>query len=193
MPRLSPENKEQHILQMRENICRTFAEMFAEEGDVSMEHLAERSGIAKGTIYNYFRDKKELTAAVMEIRRKAMIELMEREIDHSLPAPRQLELFVRIMWQDFDTHRHLRMEYLRNNPVRTLSSRPRPLDILKRIIEQGIAASEFRPTDSEETALFVFCSLTGKFRHFLLKNQAPDPRKEAALSLEFLLPALRKN
>lgn len=193
MPRLTPENKEQHTLLMRENICRTFAEMFAEQGDVSMEQLAEKTGIAKGTIYNYFKDKKELTAAVMEIRRKTMIELMEREIDHALPASKQLELFVRIMWRDFGTHRHLRMEYLRNNPVRPLPHRPRPLDILKRIIEQGVASSEFRRTDSEEAALFVFCSLIGKFRHFLLKNQAPDPEKEAAVTLAFLLPALQKH
>ena len=193
MPRLTPENKEQHTLLMRENICRTFAEMFAEQGDVSMEQLAEKTGIAKGTIYNYFKDKKELTAAVMEIRRKAMIELMEREIDHALPASKQLELFVRIMWRDFDTHRHLRMEYLRNNPVRPVPLRPRPLDLLKRIIDQGIASSEFRQTDSEEAALFVFCSLIGKFRHFLLKNLAPDPEREAAVALEFLLPALQKH
>ena len=70
MPRLTPENKELHIAQMRENICRVFAEMFAADGDVSMESLAEKTGIAKGTIYNYFKDKKELTAAVMENRRR---------------------------------------------------------------------------------------------------------------------------
>ena len=57
MPRLTPENKEFHTAQMRENICRVFAEMFAAKGDVSMEHLAERVGIAKGTIYNYFKAK----------------------------------------------------------------------------------------------------------------------------------------
>ena len=144
MPRLTPENKELHTSLMRQNICRTFAEMFAAQGDVSMEHLAEKMGIAKGTIYNYFEDKKALTAAVMEMRRKAMTALMEEKISPELPASEQLEIFVSIMWQDFNTHRHLRLEYLRNNPVQHLPHRPRPLDILKRIIEQGIAAGEFR-------------------------------------------------
>ena len=131
MPRLTPENKELHTARMRENICDTFAEMFAAEGDVSMEHLAEKMGIAKGTIYNYFKDKSELTAAVMEIRRRAMVELMEKEITPAASAIFQLERFVQIMWEDFHRYRHLRMEYLRSNPVRAISHRPRPLDILK--------------------------------------------------------------
>ena len=193
MPRLTPENKELHTARMRENICNTFAEMFAAEGDVSMEHLAEKMGIAKGTIYNYFKDKSELTAAVMEIRRRAMVELMEKEITPDASAIFQLERFVQIMWEDFHRYRHLRMEYLRSNPVRTISHRPRPLDILKKIMEQGIAGGEFRQTDPEEAALFVFCSLIGKFRHFLLKNHAADPKKEAEITLSFLLPALRKS
>lgn len=192
MPRLTPENKELHIAQMREHICRVFSELFAAEGDVSMEHLAEKSGIAKGTIYNYFKDKKELTAAVMESRRKAMIGLMEEAISPDAPAVQQLETFVGIMWQDFHTHRHLRLEYLRNNPVRQIPHRPRPLDILKKIMEKGIAVSEFREMDPEEAALFVFCSLIGKFRHFLLKNVDIDPEKEACVTLSFLLPALKK-
>lgn len=193
MPRLTPENKEVHTTQMRENICTAFAEMFAADGDVSMESLAEKMGIAKGTIYNYFKDKKELTAAVMESRRKIMVKVMEEAILPDTSASQQLETFVRIMWQDFTTHRHLRMEYLRNNPVRHIPYRPRPLDILKRIIKQGMERSEFRETDPEEAALFVFCSLIGKFRHFLLKDEAAEPEKETQTALNFLLPALKKN
>ena len=193
MPRLTPENKELHTSQMRQNICRTFAEMFAAQGDVSMEHLAEKMGIAKGTIYNYFEDKKALTAAVMEMRRKAMTALMEEKISPELPASEQLELFVSIMWQDFNTYRHLRLEYLRNNPVLHLPHRPRPLDILKRIIEQGIASGEFRKTDPEEAALFIFCSLVGKFRHFLLKDLEADTEKEKNVMLSFLFPALKNS
>lgn len=193
MPRLTPANKELHTAQMRENICNTFAKMFAADGDVSMEHLAEELGVAKGTIYNYFKDKSELTAAVMEIRRRAMIALMEQEIVPDAPACLQLERFVRIMWDDFNSHRHLRMEYLRSNPVRPIPHRPRPLDILKKIMEHGIANGEFRETDPEEASLFVFCSLIGKFRHFLLKNHEANSEKEAEITLSFLLPALKKN
>lgn len=192
MPRLTPENKEFHTAQMRENICRVFAEMFAARGDVSMEHLAERMGIAKGTIYNYFKDKGELTAAVMEIRRQTMSEQMEKLIHPESSAAVQLETLLRIMWEDFTTYRHLRLEYLRSNPVRHLPPRPRPLDILKKIVEKGMSNSEFRSMDAEEAALFIFCSMIGKFRHFLLNNIEADIEKEIRTSLDFLLPALKK-
>ena len=192
MPRLTPENKELHTLRMRESICRTFAEVFAAQGDVSMEHLAEKMGIAKGTIYNYFKDKKELTAAVMEMRRKATVELLEREISLLSSASEQLETFVRIMWEDFSKSRHLRLAYLRNNPLPQNPLRPRPLDILEKIIEHGIAGGEFREVVPEEAALFVFCSLIGKFRHFLLQDKPAHVEKEIPLTLTFLLPALLK-
>lgn len=192
MPRLTPENKEQHTLFMRDSICRAFAEMFAADGNVSMEQLAERMGIAKGTIYNYFKDKSELTAAVMEIRRENMIRLIEEKISPEPSAVKQLELFIRIMWEDFHVNRHLRLEYLRNNPLRQSPHPPRPLDILKRIVEQGIRTAEFRQTDPEEAALFIFCALTGKFRHFLLLNKTGESDRETEISLSFLLPALLK-
>lgn len=193
MPRLTPENKELHASQMRENICSTFAEMFAAQGDVSMENLAEKMGIAKGTIYNYFKDKNELTAAVMEMRRKATVEVLEREIALRTSAAEQLEIFVRIMWEDFGKSRHLRLQYLRGNPIRQVPHRPRPLDILARIIRLGIADGEFREADPEEAALFVFCALLGKFRHYLLQNQPADVSKEIPATLSFLLPALQKH
>jgi hypothetical protein len=129
----------------------------------------------------------------MEMRRQAMTVLMEEKILPDLSASEQLEIFVAIMWQDFNTYRHLRLEYLRNNPVLHLSHRPRPLDILKRIIEQGIASGEFRKTDPEEAALFIFCSLVGKFRHFLLKNLEADTEKEKNVMLSFLFPALKNS
>ena len=193
MPRLSPQNKEHHTAVMRERICSTFAEMFASDGDVSMEHLAERLGVAKGTIYNYFRDKSELTSAVMEIRRKNMVELMERTILPELPAEEQLAVFVRIMIDDFNLYRHLRMEYLRYNPLAPVPSRPRPLDILEQIMERSIASGEFRKNDPAEAALFIFCSLIGKFRHLLRNNQAADPEYEFRTMMNFLIPALRSN
>ena len=129
----------------------------------------------------------------MEMRRKAMTALMEEKISPELPASEQLELFVSIMWQDFNTYRHLRLEYLRNNPVRHLPHRPRPLDILKSIMEQGVASGEFREIDPEEAALFIFCSLVGKFRHLLLKNLEADTEKEKNVMLSFLFPALKNS
>ena len=191
MPRLTPENKEHHTAVMREKICHAFTEIFSAGGSVSMEELAEKTGIAKGTIYNYFKDKTELTAAVIELRRKAMVALMEKEISPELPAPQQLEIFVRIMWEDFGQYRHLRLEYLRNNPVRHIPLRPRPVDLLERIVAKGIAEKTFREVDPAEAALFVFCALIGKFRHFLIQDLPALPQEETAQTMSFLLPALK--
>ena len=192
MPRLTPENKELRAAEMREKICRTFAELFAVDGEVSMDRLAETVGVAKGTIYNYFKDKSELITAVMETRRVLMVELMERTIPPEAPPEEQLGSFIRIMIDDFNRHRHLRTEYLRNNPVRPVPGKIRPGDILKRIIRRGIELGVFRENDVDEAGLFVFCSLTGKFRYLLLHNRDADPETEYRIVMNFLLAALKK-
>lgn len=193
MPRLTPENKELHTAFMRKRLCTAFAEMFAADGDVSMEHLAEKLGIAKGTIYNYFRDKDELISAVMEIRRSNMVELMEQNISPESSGEEQLGMYIRIMIDDFNRYRYLRMEYLRRNPLMQLSShsRPRPVDILKQIVERSIRSGEFRKNDPEEASLFIFCSIIGKFRHLLLNNRDADPESEYRTMMKFLIPALK--
>jgi AcrR family transcriptional regulator len=48
-----------------------------------MEAIAQHAGIAVGTLYNYFADRQELIGALFDVRRRELIEALERAIDVS--------------------------------------------------------------------------------------------------------------
>jgi AcrR family transcriptional regulator len=60
--------RERRKLATRSELVRAGRELFGEKGlyDARIEDLADRAGIAKGTLYLYFRSKEELVQAVVE-------------------------------------------------------------------------------------------------------------------------------
>jgi AcrR family transcriptional regulator len=60
--------RERRKIAIRSDLERAARELFGEQGiyDARIEDLAERAGIAKGTVYLYFRSKEELVQAVVE-------------------------------------------------------------------------------------------------------------------------------
>jgi len=65
----------------RDLIIDTAAQLFSEFGfhEVNMEMVAKKAGIAKGTIYNYFKSKEELYFAINETRLNRLISELERK------------------------------------------------------------------------------------------------------------------
>lgn len=50
-------------------------QVFGEDGlDAKMERIAARAGVAVGTLYNHFADRKTLLSAVLDARRATMLE-----------------------------------------------------------------------------------------------------------------------
>src|SRR4051812_46489305 len=58
-------------------------EVFAAEGleKARMNDIAARAGVAVGTLYNHFKDRDDLLAGLLAVRRDELIELMERAYD----------------------------------------------------------------------------------------------------------------
>jgi AcrR family transcriptional regulator len=45
-----------------------------------MEDIAAAAGIAVGTLYNYFEDRRALIAAVLEVRTRALIDALDQAL-----------------------------------------------------------------------------------------------------------------
>jgi AcrR family transcriptional regulator len=84
-------------------------EVFAAEGlhDASMAQIAERAGVAVGTLYNHFKDRDALLKALIEQRKSEMYERIDRRRDEVAKEPfrKQLEAFLRAIFEHFDEHR----------------------------------------------------------------------------------------
>lgn len=74
-----------------------------------MEAIAKRAGIAVGTVYNYFTDREELVSALLDLRRKELIERLDSAMEAETDAPfeAQLERYVRTVLDHLESHRPL--------------------------------------------------------------------------------------
>lgn len=89
--------------------------------DASLQAVAQRAGIAVGTIYNYFDDRLELFDALFTRRRQELFDAIDDAAKKHARAPfeKQLDAFVRAALTYFDARRG----FLR---IALESSQPRP-------------------------------------------------------------------
>jgi AcrR family transcriptional regulator len=174
MPRYKPEKREQLAEQMRADIMQCYIRLAAESGDVSMERLAAEVGIAKGTLYLYYKTKADLLRAALALGRSRMLEKMTGTLNKPISAPEKLEQYARWMMEEFREHRLLRMEYLRNNNQPPLPKNVVAFDILSKIIEQGIKEKTIREMNVEDVVFLIRSSLIGQFAYLLREGKELD-------------------
>lgn len=94
---MSPRTKEQFEeirSKSRENIEKIALELFALNGyhATSVSQIAEKAGISKGLLYNYYENKEQLLAAVVV---KVFDEIMNIiQMNENLPAEKQIEQMI---------------------------------------------------------------------------------------------------
>lgn len=174
MPRYNPEKREQLAEQMRTDIMKCYVRLAATDADVSMERLASEVGIAKGTLYLYYKTKADLQRAALAIGRKRMLERMNETLNQPISAPEKLEQYARWMMDEFRDHRLLRMEYLRNNNQPPLPKNVEAFDILAKIIQQGIEEKTLRDVNVEDVVFLIRSSLIGQFAYLLREGRELD-------------------
>ncbi|MDF1504278.1 TetR/AcrR family transcriptional regulator [Roseisolibacter sp. H3M3-2] len=142
--------------------------VFGERGlaGARLDDIAQRAGIAKGTIYLYFPNKEELFREVVSRTIVARLDLAERELaDGGERGPEaQLRTFMRTWWEfvrtpEFLTVYRLVVGELHRFPdlatfyVREVAGRA--FRIVGRVIARGVEQGVFRPVDPESTTRMV--------------------------------------
>lgn len=96
MPRIRAANIEAHKLLTRREILDAVYSLLEETGsaDVSMGDVARSVGIGRTTLYDYFRDKDDLIATLVEERLPEVLETVRCEMGLQGPVERITELAV---------------------------------------------------------------------------------------------------
>jgi AcrR family transcriptional regulator len=101
--------RERFRAETREAILSAAEVALAEHGarGTKMEVIASAAGIAVGTLYNYFDDRQELIEALLELRRRELLERLDGALESSrgLPFEGQLEAFLGAALLHFQAHR----------------------------------------------------------------------------------------
>ena len=165
--------------------------------NATVDDIADRAGIAKGTVYLYFPSKNDLFLALL---RQGILELHEsaqREINAASDARGKLRAFLRVRLeycsQNRDFFRIYYTEFLRVQ-ARVAGERPEFRDLYKQqtrllesILQAGIRSGQFRRLDVPKVAQLTYEIVRGAVAQHVLQRPDNAVDEMTELTLDMIL------
>lgn len=131
----------------------------------TMQEIAAEAGVAKGTIYLYFKNRDELVHRTGDVAVSQLMETLETTLASPRPLPEQLRALIEAKLKFFDTNREFFRLYLAlsqgevESPARTRRRHQKQyqayLDRLGALFRDAAEQGSLRPVDPFRLALFV--------------------------------------
>lgn len=199
---MPPKSKEEVVQEFRiKSIQEATMRVIARNGmaAATMQEIAEEAGVAKGTIYLYFRDREELVEKTFET---AIGELHKR-LDAALEGDGSFEQRIRAVITAqlafFNENREFfRLYHSLRMPEGTATQQRRQkrtcqpqfrarVDRLANILKQAMDAGEVRPLDPKRLALFLIEGSTAIVLERLSEDAPPPENEDVELIVSTLL------
>lgn len=142
--------------------------LFAKKGfyPTTMEEVARAAGLAKGTIYLHFDDKRDLFFSIIEKKLDILLEKIEKEMrKHEFPSQRiklAIGIHLRFLEENRDFFKimqalpeSLKQEMERRLKGRVIEKQSRYVEILDQLIRKGIRNQEIKSLDSRKLAVIL--------------------------------------
>ncbi len=135
---------------------------------LTMNDIAEKAGVAIGTIYNYFKNKEDLFYYVYEQVHVAIEEKLDAIVNNQDDPAQRIRVFLKEVFDVCDKYKIVlamakQIGIKDRIPVEQKKERvARHIRVTQRIIEDGIAQKKFREIDTwltSEMFLFVLIGL----------------------------------
>lgn len=179
--------EEERIKTRRGQILAAAAELFSQKGfhSATTKEIAAKAELSEGTLYNYFKDKRDILLSIAEEAtypeapllnaaklesREDMIAIFEKAIELTVTERPFVQTIMGAAYMDDE----LGQEFL---AVRVKKA----LDHLQKLLNQGVTARILRPMDTELTARLIASILIG-FRLPGALPRALTPEKRHALA-----------
>jgi len=166
---------------------------------LTMDHVAREAGVAKGTLYLYFRSKQDLVASTIHTVLRPLADEMIALLDGPLPPEEKMRRLPLLHLGYFDRHRDFLciLLYERNGTPsvgrrRAATRYQKSLEKLTGVIREGIRLGIFRPLDAGKVA-GMFAEASIAMIHQRLWREHPGPLEDdAALLAELFLDGLKR-
>lgn len=146
------------IPEKKQRVLQAAIEVFSEQGfhQATIDHIAERAGVGKGTVYLYFESKQNLFFAIIQ-EGLALVVRGAAVLIRSEPNPlKRIELLIGCHLEIMQTHvRRMRMIMQQGVPQQMHDMLPEIQQRLKEYkalyvaaLEEGISQGRFRPHDT---------------------------------------------
>jgi TetR/AcrR family transcriptional regulator len=165
---------------MREAVYEGAVAVLTEHGlsGTTMDRVATAAGMAKGSLYKHFRNKRDLLEFVHDRAVAPMHEAAERVVASESPAAEKLELILRL-WREYLVEHHAVFEFLINDRAAKgllqdseQTSRVTGVRHIAAIIEQGAEQGVFRPVDAMAVAEIFVGAAIGMVEQEFARGQA---------------------
>lgn len=161
-----------------------------------MDAIAREAGIAKGTVYLYFRSKTEIYKAVLDYDMHALQASCLAHIHAAPTLPAKIEAFALARLENADARREFfrimdaEGANLMYNRRQYREWHREPVLRLAQAIERAAGRGEIRPLPPEKTAWLIADMIRGAVqRRILEQDNSPAPAEARALR-DFIWPAL---
>lgn len=160
----------------------------------TVDDIAREAGVAKGTVYLYFRSREEILEKTIGAAVDELLERLERAAEGAGPGPFDLALerVLTAQFAYFDDHRDFfRLyfasgEYSEDRRLRQSRRYRLHLDQLVALIRRGRRRGELKRLDPERAAI----AIAGAARDFILRRihekDPPPPECDARFLAEIL-------
>ncbi len=149
----------------RDEILKTATDLFFEKSyhDVTMNEIADRMGVAKGTIYNYFPSKENLYLEILEKSFELVEKFLHEEMEDSDSAPVKLRKLLAAVFTFYRQHLKV-LKILSRDETHLVKEhfelteqwRMARLSLYETIIGEGIEEGTFVSQDPRLRALMLY-------------------------------------
>ncbi len=178
------ERKEKEKQQRRTAILSAAKEVFHRKGLMSatMDEIAEKAELSKGTLYLYFHSKEELYLSLLDEGDQIFHDMMHKELLPSLPAEQLIKKTADVYYKFYQKypdyfnimfflhHGDLQDKVSPELYTECLCRAEKMLGMIEGIFQKGIGEGTFREVDTWMMALNLWATANGIF--LLAKNKA---------------------
>ncbi len=153
-----------------------------------MDDIAETAGVAKGTLYLYFKDKTSIYVHLMNHRLQEAVKLIQDIKDRPIPASEKLEKIFQA-WEDYYAQAQGMTSFvsleninLTQELMREIETQIKPkltcmIDLITDIFRTGIADKEFKKVNPKIAAIFFASTVRAFFVAGFYQVKVKDSQK----------------
>jgi AcrR family transcriptional regulator len=170
----------------------------------TVQEIADEAGVAKGTIYLYFRDRDELIEKTFEGAMTQLISRIDAVLDEEMPLDQKiralmaaklrffsenrefLRLYLSLRVPEGPPQRHRRQKQTCHPQYRTRAQK------LANVLKQAMDRGEIREMDPYRLALFIIEGSTAVMLERLTEDSSPAEAADVELLAGLVLDGVRK-
>lgn len=171
--------------QRRQQIMEAAISCFADKGyyETSMDDIVKAAGLSKGSLYWYFKSKRELFRSLLESWFEEITEGFVEAVAQAESAREKIVVTIDAVTQTVALRPELaraQLEFfamaLRDEDIRDWlrENYASQREFFAGILEEGIASGEFRPVPVDAVARMIMAYFDGAWLHQELNDSSPD-------------------